>query len=224
MDEADLVSFLDIKNSKDIKCFIEKADAHLEEIGYTEHGERHASIVAKLARTVLTDLKHPKREAEIAGIAGYLHDIGNFMGRTSHGVSGALLTFDILRTLGMKTAEIASIMGAIGNHEEDVGDPSDSVSAAVILADKADVHRSRVRNTKHLAFDIHDRVNYAAKKSSLVTDFAKKTIKLSIEIDTSISQVMEYFEIFLSRMVICRRAAKTLSCSFELWINDTKLW
>jgi len=221
--ENKVINLLDVKEDKEVKHFIERTDSHLKEMGYTEHGVRHAHIVSKFSRTLLVDLKRSQRECELAGIAGYMHDIGNFMGREGHGVSGALLTFNILQRMKMPIEDIAFIMGAIGNHEEERGTPSHIISAAVILGDKADVHRSRVRNTDYIALDIHDRVNYAAERSTLLADYNKKMVCMSITIDTNISQVMEYFEIFLSRMVICRHAANMLGCEFELKINDTKL-
>jgi uncharacterized protein len=168
-------------------------------------------------------LNYPERTAELAAIAGYLHDTGNLLHRVGHPMSGAMLALIELRQMGMDPAELAIIMGAIGNHEEDAGDPVSEVSAAIILADKSDVHRSRVRNPNTLAFDIHDRVNYAAQRSFVRVDNDHKTISLNVDIDTSISQVMEYFEIFLSRMLISRRAANFLGCNFELVINKVKL-
>ena len=218
-----MVTLEDVKNNKKVKIYIEKSDKYLESIGYTEHGFRHAKITAKIAEDVLARLKFPSGEVELAGIAGYLHDIGNLMGRDFHGQGGSLLAANILEEAGMETEKIATVLGAIGNHEDEEHIPANAVSAAVILADKSDVHKSRVRNPSMIKFDIHDRVNYAAKKSILKVDNEKKNITLELIIDTSISQVMEYFEIFLTRMNVCRKAANFLNCSFNLIINNVKL-
>jgi len=206
-----------------IIAYIRRADDQMGVLGYTEHGERHASLVARIAYNILSHLNYPERTAELAAIAGYLHDTGNLLHREGHPMSGALLAMEELRRLQMDPMELAIVMGAIGNHEEDHGDPVSEVSAAVIIADKSDVHRSRVRNPNTLAFDIHDRVNYAAQRSFVRVDNDHKTISLELDIDTTISQVMEYFEIFLSRMLISRRAANFLGCNFELIINRVKL-
>jgi metal-dependent HD superfamily phosphatase/phosphodiesterase len=206
-----------------IMAYIKRADDQMAVLGYTEHGERHATLVSRIAYNVLARLGFPERTAELAAIAGYLHDTGNLLHRKGHPMSSALLAAMELRGMSMDPAELAIVMGAIGNHEEDQGDPVSDVSAAVIIADKSDVHRSRVRNPNTLAFDIHDRVNYAAQRSFVRVDNDHKTIALELDIDTSISQVMEYFEIFLSRMLISRRAANYLGCNFELIINRVKL-
>lgn len=210
------------KNSK-VQVYLERADKHLEGIGYTEHGLRHASITAMLSEKILRCLDHPPEDVRLAGVAGFLHDIGNVCGRMNHCQSGAIIAHSLLSEIGMCSEEIVGIMEAIGNHEEDFGQPTSKISAALILADKSDVHRSRVRTRRFISFDIHDRVNYAAEKSDLQISNKKKTISLMIKINTDISQVMEYFEIFLSRMIICRKAAKVLSCEFELIINGNKL-
>ena len=206
-----------------IMAYIKRADEQMGVLGYTEHGERHATLVSRIAFNILSRLGYPERTAELAAIAGYLHDTGNLLHRKGHPMSSALLAAIELRGMAMDPAELAMVMGAIGNHEEDQGDPVSDVSAAVIIADKSDVHRSRVRNPNTLAFDIHDRVNYAAQRSFVRVDKDHKTIALELDIDTSISQVMEYFEIFLSRMLISRRAANFLGCNFELIINKAKL-
>ncbi len=213
----------DVKNNQDVKAFLQKADEHMMAIGYTEHGFRHANITAKAAGEILNKLGYKKRIVELAGIAGYLHDIGNVVGRYDHGQVSAMMAKDILKELGMGPSETAVIIGAIGNHEEPEADPINSVCASLILADKSDVHLSRVRNPRMIAFDIHDRVNYAAKRSFLKIDKKNRSIALVLDIDTKISQVMEYFEIFLSRMIISRRAAQFLNCNFHLLINGTKL-
>lgn len=206
-----------------IMAYIRRADDQMGVLGYTEHGERHAALVGRIAYNILSRLAHPERLAELAAIAGYLHDTGNLLHRKGHPMSSALLALVELRRMNMDPQDLALVMGAIGNHEEDQGDPVSEVSAAVIVADKSDVHRSRVRNPNTLAFDIHDRVNYAAQRSFVRVDNERKTIALELDIDTSISQVMEYFEIFLSRMLISRRAANFLGCNFELVINKVKL-
>ncbi|HAW60454.1 MAG TPA: phosphohydrolase [Actinobacteria bacterium] len=217
------VTLDDIKGDTEVTAYMTQADKFMEAIGYTEHGERHASLVANIARNILTRLSYPEREAELASIAGYLHDIGNVIGRDLHGTASALIAKSVLERQGMKPQEIATVMNAIGNHEEENGLVTSEVCAALILADKSDVHKTRVRNPDMVTFDIHDRVNYAAQRSFLRVNEAKKQICLEIEIDTNISQVMEYFEIFLSRMVMCRRAAEFLNCTFSLVINDVKL-
>lgn len=212
-----------VRTNPYIIAYIRRADEQMGVLGYTEHGERHAQLVARISSNILSRLGYPERTAELAAIAGYLHDTGNLLHRHDHPMSGALISMTELRRMQMAPAELAIVMGAIGNHEEDQGDPVSEVSAAVIIADKADVHRSRVRNPNTLAFDIHDRVNYAAQRSFVRVDNDHKTISLELDIDTSISQVMEYFEIFLSRMLISRRAATYLGCNFEVIINKVKL-
>jgi metal-dependent HD superfamily phosphatase/phosphodiesterase len=217
------VSLDSIRKNEIVRVYIKKADEHLEVIGYTEHGFRHANIVSKLSHDIIAKLGYPARMAELAAISGFLHDIGNVVGRNGHGPVAALIAQGILEKLGMGPEEVVTVMSALGNHEEEQGDPTNAVSSALIIADKADVHRSRVRNPNMISFDIHDRVNYAATESSLGIDDKAKTITLAITIDTYISQVMEYFEIFLSRMVMCRKAASFLGCEFHLVINGVKL-
>ena len=207
----------------EVVALIKQADRQLETLGYTEHGQRHSRLVAKNARAVLVALEHEERLADLAAIAGYLHDIGNVVNREQHELMSALLSRDILLRMGMDYEETARVMAAIGNHHEEGGNPVSEVSAAIILADKADVHRSRVRNPAFVKFDIHDRVNYAVRHSALILDKKEKRIALKLRIDTDISPVMEYFEIFLSRMLISRRAADFLHCHFGLEINGTKL-
>lgn len=198
-------------------------DQLLGAMGYTEHGSRHSNWVASVAYNVLVRLGYSEREAELASIAGFLHDIGNVAGRHRHEQTGALLARDILLRLGLPFAEVGTIMGAIGNHEEEVGQVVSNVAAALQLADKSDVHRTRVRNPEIAAFDIHDRVNYAVEHSFLRVDERKKTVALELTIDTAISPVMDYFEIFLSRMSLCRRAATFLGARFELEVNGQRL-
>jgi len=213
----------EVKRHPAVVAFIEKANEYTGAIGFTEHGARHANLTASIAFNILRRLGAPERQAQLAAIAGYLHDIGNMVGRVNHEHTGAVLAGGILQELGMDPTERAVIMGAIGNHEEPHGEPVSPVGAAVILSDKSDVHRTRVRNPDMTTFDIHDRVNYAVEHSFLRVDEKGKTITLELTIDTSLSQVMEYFEIFLSRMVMCRRAAEFLGCEFKLQINGVKL-
>ncbi len=212
-----------VKDSGLVKKFIEQANNYLGSIGFTEHGFRHVSLVSAIAKNILEHLNYPSSTCELAAIAGYLHDIGNVVNRKDHGQSAALISMRILNDLGAAPEETAMIISAVGNHEEEVGEPLNPVAAALILADKSDVHKARVRNPSMIALDIHDRVNYAVERSYLRTDSEKKIISLSINIDTKISQVMEYFEIFMTRMMMCRRAAKYLGCQFELIINEKKM-
>jgi uncharacterized protein len=217
------VTLEQVKNYPQVEILIQKANENLGVLGYTEHGFRHSAHVARTARQVLLELDGPAREAELAAIAGYLHDIGNVMGRREHDVAGAIIAMQILNELQMPLEEIADIIAAIGNHDESEGQVVNRVAAALILADKSDVHRSRVRNPDFATFDIHDRVNYAVEDSSLRVETRQRVITLALQIDTSISQVMEYFEIFLTRMVMCRRAASFLNARFALIINDAEL-
>lgn len=212
-----------VRADTEVETYIRQGHEHLGAIGFTEHSLRHAGLVARIAHSIMSHLDFPDREAELAAIAGYLHDIGNVISRQDHGQTGAVLAFDILRRLGMPPHEVARIVGAIGNHEEEYGQPVNNVSAALILADKSDVHRSRVRNPEPAKFDPHDRINYAVNHSFVRVDRPARTITLELTIDTTISPVMEYFEIFLTRMIMCRRAADFLGCRFALLINDVSL-
>jgi len=206
----------------EVRAYILKSDQLLEQIGYTEHGMRHACLVSRIAGNVLGKLEYPERRCELARIAGLLHDIGNFMGRRAHTATGPVVAFSILTRLGMDPGEIADVCTAIGHHEELDMFPTLDVAAALTLADKSDVHRTRVRAPID-RFDIHDRVNDAAESSFLRVDLEQRTISLEIAIDTAKGSVMEYFEIFLERMIMCRAAGKALNCTFGLYINDTKL-
>ena len=218
-----VVNLPQVKSHPAVKTFIRLADDYLGELGYTEHGFRHAKIVARDARKLLKGLGYEKREPERAAIAGYLHDMGNFISRAGHPQSGAAISYQILGELGMPYKEIGIVLGAVGNHEEGIGQPVSPEGAALILADKADVHRSRVRNKDPETFDIHDRVNYAAESSVLSVDIEKRTLTLELLIDTTLCKIMEYFEIFLERIAMCRRAAEFLDCQFRLVINGTEL-
>ena len=199
------------------------ANVHLKAMGYTDHGFRHVNLTAARAKKVLEQLNYPKRDQELVAIAGYLHDIGNVMGRHNHGLSGAALSYRLLDKMGMEPEEIALIISAIGNHEEQTGYVVNHIAAGLVLADKSDVHRSRVSNKNITTFDIHDRVNYGAEHSDLVVNSEEKTVTMILDIDLSITTVVEYFEIFLSRMIMCRKAADFLKCNFGLVINDSKL-
>lgn len=219
----ELVTLDTLKGDAQTRIFLEQTNENLRVLGYTEHGLPHASWVAKTAGSILQNLGYPPRVNQLAEMAGYLHDIGNLVIRENHAQASALISMDILSRLGMEYAEIALVMSAVGNHEEERGEPVNPMTAAAIIADKADVRRSRVRSLDYLEVDIHDRVNYAARGSQVVVDGEKKALRLELEIETSISSVMEYFEIFLDRMLISRRAARFLGCDFELVINDMKM-
>lgn len=206
-----------------VQAFVAQANRNLGVLGFTEHGTRHIGLVSSIARNVLRLLGYDERQQELAAVAGYLHDIGNVVSRHGHASTGATLAFPILSGLGMDPEDIAVVLGAIGSHGDDggrLGEPVHPVSAALILADKSDVHRSRVRNTDPNTFDQHDRVNFAATSSFLRVDPEAKTITLELTIDTEIASVMEYFEIFLPRMLMSRHAATLLGCVFHISIND----
>ncbi len=209
--------------SRRARHYIAAADRYLEIIGYTEHGLRHCSIVSRTAYSILKELGYPEEKASIAAAAGYLHDIGNMLGRKQHHKTGALLAKEILEETGFGLEATTRIMTAIVIHEESEGAIPDEVSAALLIADKSDVHRSRVRNPSMVKEDIHDRVNFAATESDLSVSPEEKLITLSLVIDTRISPVIEYFEIFLSRMTACRQAARVLGTEFHLLINNTRM-
>ncbi len=223
MPDIRTVTLDEIKRDLQLSIYIQKADDHLGALGITEHSFRHSNLVAKIAYNILSRLGYSEREAELAAIAGYLHDIGNVVSRYGHAQTGANIALRALERMGMPYGEIADIVSAIGNHDEREGRVVNPVSAALILADKSDVHRSRVRNRDYASFDIHDRVNYAVKRSFLRIEKDEGLITLELMIDSMMSQVMEYFEIFLVRMVMCRRAATFLDAKFSLVINDIKL-
>lgn len=215
-------SFEEIQADPELSSFIAAADRVMEGMGYTEHGFRHANLTARIAYNVLSRIGYDEHTATLACIAGYLHDVGNMLTREAHGQTGGLLVYHALRDR-MPAADLATVVAAVANHEEEQGYAVSAVSAAVILADKSDVHRSRVRKTGRPEFDIHDRVNFAAEQSFLRVDQVAKTITLELTIDPQISQVMEYFEIFLGRMQLCRKAADALGCRFKLVINGAEL-
>ena len=215
-----MVKFEDIKNDSAIRAYIKAADASLSSLGYTEHSFAHVTMVSEMAARILEKLGTDERTVELTKIAGFLHDIGNLVNRSEHSQSGAVMAFRILDNMGMPAEEIATIVTAIGNHDEGTGVPVDAVSAALILADKSDVRRSRVRNSDPATFDIHDRVNYSVLDSSLDIDTEQKIARLTLKIDTEISSLMSYFEIFLGRMTLCCRAAERLGLAFKLTINE----
>jgi uncharacterized protein len=220
--ETATLSIEDVQQDPVLSAYIVQADRVMDGLGFTEHGFRHANLTSRIAFNVMSRLEFEERTAVLAAIGGYLHDIGNAISRWGHGQTGAVLVHQVLGER-LDAEALAVLMGAIGNHEEEDGMGAGEVAAAVILADKSDVHRSRVRKTDRLDFDIHDRVNYAVEQSFLRVDSSAKTITLELIIDTSISHVMEYFEIFLGRMMMCRRAAERLECTFHLDINGAKL-
>lgn len=213
----------ELKNDNEIETLINTAERQLIELGYTEHGSRHIGIVSNLAGKILREFGYSEREAELAEIAGFLHDIGNAVNREDHAHTGAILAYELLKERGMKVEEAAEIMMAIGNHDEKTGNAVSPISAALILADKSDVHRSRVRNANQSRFDIHDRVNYAVEESELVVDRENNKVILKLKIDINICPVIKYFEIFLDRMLLSKRAAHYLGIWFELNINGATL-
>ncbi len=218
-----MITLKDVKANPKVKRLIEGANEVMKAMGYTEHGHRHVGVVSSITRYILEQLNVPPREIELGQIAAYLHDIGNVINRVNHPMTGANMAFTILNEMGMPPDEMAPVLGAIGNHEELAGLPVSTISAALIIADKSDVHFSRVQNPLLETYDIHDRVNYAVQKSRIEMPPDAKNIQLVLDIDVSYASVMEYFEIFLSRMVMCRKAADTLGYHFTLNVNGTEL-
>ncbi|OOP56292.1 MAG: phosphohydrolase [Candidatus Brocadia carolinensis] len=216
-----MITLEQVKNHPDVQVCIKRANDFLGVIGYTEHGERHGNYVARSARKILQELGYDANTCELAAISGYIHDIGNVVSRHSHPEHSAYLANQFLKELNMPVEDRVLVMSAVGNHDEGTCDIVSPVAAALIIADKSDVHRSRVRSTKEITFDIHDRVNYAVTKSELHIDVPKKAITLNLDIDKDISDMVEYFEIFTARMVACRRAAKLLGCTFEVKVNGS---
>lgn len=214
-----MITLEQVKNHPDVQICIKRANDFLGVIGYTEHGERHGNYVARSARKILQELGYDANTCELAAISGYMHDIGNVVSRHSHPEHSAHLANQFLKELNMPVEDRVLVMSAVGNHDEGTCDIVSPVAAALIIADKSDVHRSRVRSTKEITFDIHDRVNYAVTKSELYIDVPKKAITLNLDIDKEISDMVEYFEIFTARMVACRRAAKLLGCAFDVKVN-----
>lgn len=217
------MTYEEIKNNKTINTFIEQANESLRALGYTEHGFAHVTMVAEKTGYILETLEYPARMVELAKIAGYLHDIGNLVNRTDHSQSGALIAYRLLTDMGFPPEEIGMVVTAIGNHDEGTGVPVNALAAALILADKSDVRRNRVHNQDKTSFDIHDRVNYSVTKSELKINEAHTIIKLKLSIDTHYGSVMDYFEIFMQRMILCRKAAEKLGLQFKLIINEQQL-
>lgn len=213
------ITYQDIQNSAEIRTYITQADMSLLALGFTEHSFAHVSKCADVAAHILSSLGYPERDVELAKIAAFMHDIGNVVNRVDHAQSGAVMAFRILDKMGMEPAEVAAVVTAIGNHDEHTAFPVNAIAAALILADKTDVRRSRVRNKDSATFDIHDRVNYAVEQSSVLLDTEERTITLSLSIDTQVCAVMDYFEIFLQRMILCRKAAEHLNLRFHLEVN-----
>ena len=217
------ITYKAIKKNEEINLLIEKGNDMLGVLGYTEHSIKHGAKVAETAGKILKDLGYGKHKIELAKIAGYMHDIGNAINRHDHAHSGAILAYQILKDTELPLKDILVVSTAIGHHDEATGTAVDPVSAALILADKTDVRRNRVQNRNKATFDIHDRVNYAALTSKLIIEKEKRIIQMELELDDSICTVMDYFEIFLKRMIMCRRAAERLNCKFKLMANGSKL-
>ncbi|MCD7890876.1 MAG: HD domain-containing protein [Ruminococcus sp.] len=220
---ASVVTYKYIKQNPDIMEYIRRADKALESQGYTEHSFAHVERVAHVASMIIEELGYDERTVELARIAGIMHDIGNVINRVDHAQSGAVMAFRLLDNLRMPASEICSVISAIGNHDEGTGLPLDPISAALIIGDKTDVRRSRVRNSDLLTFDIHDRVNYAVQMSNVRFNEGKTSIILELQIDTKISSVLEYFEIFLDRMLLCKKASQRLGVRFEMIVNGSRV-
>lgn len=217
------MTYEQIKDDRAIRTFISQADNSLKALGYTEHSFAHVGLVAEKAGYILETLGYSQRTVELAKIAGYLHDIGNLVNRVDHSQSGALMAFRILDKMNFDPEEIAVITTAIGNHDEGTGVPVSAVAAALILADKSDVRRTRVRCKADIAFDAHDRVNYSVTKADMTINEARTVLKLELTVDTHFSSVMDFFEIFMNRLILCKKAANMLSLTFELVINGQQL-
>ena len=218
-----MVTAEQVKNDRAVRAYIAKADESLSALGYTEHSFAHVGLVADTAKYILETMGYDAHQVELAQIAGYLHDIGNVVNRVDHSQSGAVMAFRILDHMDMAPEDIATIISAIGNHDEGTGVPVNAVAAALILADKSDVRRSRVREKDPAKFDFHDRVNYSVQRGSLRVNEAKTVVELRLEIDTAYGSVMDYFEIFMERMILCRKAAEKLGLHFRLTINGQQL-
>ena len=218
-----MVTAEQVKNDRAVRAYIAKADESLSALGFTEHSFAHVGLVANTAKYILETMGYDAHQIELAQIAGYLHDIGNVVNRVDHSQSGAVMAFRILDNMEMDPEDIATIIAAIGNHDEGTGVPVNAVAAALILADKSDVRRSRVREKDSSKFDFHDRVNYSVQKGSLRINEAKTIVELELEIDTAYGSVMDYFEIFMERMILCRKAAEKLGLHFRLTINGQQL-
>ena len=217
------MTYEEVRRDPAVKVYIAQADASMQALGFTEHSFAHVTRVAKTAGDILETLGYPARTVELARIAGYLHDIGKVVNRVDHSQSGAVMAFRILDRMNFPPEEIASIVTAIGNHDEGSGVPVNAVAAALIIADKSEVRRSRVRDKNTVSTDIHDRVNYSATAAEVVIEVERSALKLNLQVDTAVSSVMEYFEIFMKRMLMCRKAAEKLGLTFELDINGQRL-
>lgn len=217
------ISYSQIRESREINLMIEKGNDVLKKLGYTEHSRRHAAKTAEIAAMILKELGYKKHTIELAKIAGYMHDIGNSINRHDHAHSGAILAWNVLRGMEMELEDVLTVTAAIGHHDEETGDAVDPVSAALILADKTDVRRNRVQNPDRRKFDIHDRVNDAVLSASVTVDAKKRVIHMEMELDDGTCSLVDYFEIFLERMLMCRRAAEMLNCKFKLSANGSKL-
>ena len=217
------LSFEEIRKNLDIKTYIKKADDSLSALGFTEHSFPHVLKVSDAAAYILATLGYSEREIELVKIAGYMHDIGNLINRIEHSQSGAIMAFRILDKLGMESEDLSDVIAAIGNHDEGTGVPISPIAAALILADKSDVRRNRVRNRDVFTFDIHDRVNYSVQSANLKMDVERKDITLFLMIDTSFGSIMDFFEIFMERMILCKKAAEKLNLRFKLNINGQNL-
>ena len=217
------ITYEAVRQSQEIRTYITQADASLLALGFTEHSFAHVGRCAKVAGDLLRELGYSEHEIEICQIAAFMHDIGNVVNRHDHALTGGVMAFRILDKMGMEPEQTAAVITAIGNHDDATAFPVNPIAAALILADKTDVRRSRVRNKEHQSFDIHDRVNYAAERSDLELDAQRRTITLSLTINTEFCAVMDYFEIFLERMLLCRRAAEFLELTFKLDINGLNL-
>ena len=218
-----MVTLEDVKNNPEVQELIIGAQNQLNALGYTEHSLRHVSIVSNRAGKILETLEYDQHRVELAKIAGFLHDIGNGVNRVDHAHSGAILAYNILKEMGMDLKDRTEIMSAIGNHDENTGTAVSDISAALILADKSDVHRDRVVNKNMATFDIHDKVNYAVTNAELTINNKEKEIVLDLTIDNHICPVLDYFKIFMDRTMMSKYAARYLQVWFELIINDTRL-
>lgn len=212
------ITFEDIKKNKIISAMVEQSNRYLEAVGYTDHGPRHVGYVSRITADILKKLGYSQRIVELGAIAGWVHDIGNLANRKNHGITGANLLMPVLLDMGMNPEEVLMLCTAVANHEEEIGAPVNEVCAALIIADKVDAHRARVRRNKYNFFDIHDRVNYSIKKTSVVTDPVERVIRFSFTMDES-SSIKEFFEIYMSRMTLSEKAAAYLNCRFEIIIN-----
>ncbi|MDD3219183.1 MAG: HD domain-containing protein [Lachnospiraceae bacterium] len=217
------MKYKDIRENKEVKAFLKKGNENLGVLGYTDHSEKHCAIVAEHAALILEKFKFSNHDIELVKIASFMHDIGNAVNRNAHGEYGAMLANDILRRTDMPLEDRVTVVSAIGNHDEATGGAIDTISAALIIADKTDVRRNRVRNKEMASFDKHDRVNYAVTEAKLKISPEKATIALNLQVDENICTMFEYFEIFLGRMMMCRRAAEVLGAKFKLTANGSKI-